>query len=114
MTMRERIPVCPHGSREDLDFTLVALCDLINRMSGNKITYTSGYRCKQCNKLAGGSEDSAHLRGKAVDIDPINSNQRYLIIKFSIKREVRRIGIYKDHIHLDLDESLPQEVMWLY
>lgn len=113
MNVRDKIPVCPHGTREDLDFSLVALCDFLNRMVGTEIIYTSGYRCEQCNKIAGGAENSPHLRGKAVDIVPINSNQRYIIIEFSILKRVRRIGIYEDHLHIDLDETLPQVVMWV-
>ena len=113
MNIRDQIPICPHGSRESLDFTLVQLCDFLNRTVEGEIKYTSGYRCEACNKTAGGEVNSSHLRGKAVDIIPTSSGQRYQIIELSIAKRCRRIGIYKDHIHTDLDESLPQFVMWV-
>lgn len=113
MNTRDSIPVCPHGSREDLDFSLVALCDFISRMVNQEIEFTSGYRCSECNKKAGGAENSAHIRGKAVDINVFSSAKRYNIVSLAVLKGVRRIGIYKDHIHIDLDESLQQEVMWV-
>ena len=113
MNIRDMIPICPHGSREDLDFYLVELCDFLSRTVQEKINYTSGYRCEQCNKDAGGSKVSAHIRGKAVDIAPAGANQRYQILSLALLKGVRRVGIARDHVHLDLDASMVQEIIWI-
>lgn len=39
---------------------------------GSGIRVTSGYRCPELNKAVGGSATSAHLRGQACDLQPIN------------------------------------------
>ncbi|MBF0399972.1 MAG: peptidase M15 [Magnetococcales bacterium] len=36
-------------------------------LGGHPITITSGYRCPELNKAAGGSSSSAHMQGLAVD-----------------------------------------------
>ena len=113
MNIRDRIPVCPHGSWEDLDFSLVALCDFLDRFSNLELEFTSGYRCQACNKKAGGAAGSAHLRGKAIDIVPMSAEQRYEILGVAFLRGIKRIGIAKDHIHLDVDETLPLGVVWV-
>lgn len=113
MNVRDKIPVCPHGTREDIDFYLVSFCDSLVNTMDEEITFSSGYRCKECNEEVGGAVNSAHLFGKAVDIAPIDSYQRYKIVAFATTKGVRRIGIAKDHIHLDLDESKKQQIMWL-
>ena len=113
MNSRDRIPVCPHGTKNKLDFFLVAFCDFLDQMVNVEIPYSSGYRCPECNEKAGGSKNSAHLRGKAVDIKPIDSKQRYDIISLAIMKGIQRIGIARDHIHLDIDESLSQGVIWI-
>ena len=37
------------------------------------IRILSGFRCKKLNDLVNGSSDSNHLRGEAVDIEPLNN-----------------------------------------
>ena len=113
MNMRDVIPVCPHGRRNMLDFSLVAFLDWLERVVEGDLNLSSGYRCVECNRAAGGEENSAHLRGKAVDIVPRSPWQRYEILGVAFLRGIKRIGIEKDHIHLDVDESLAQEVLWI-
>lgn len=113
MNIRDKIPVCPHGTRDNLDFFLVSFCEFLERTAGHVIVYTSGYRCPECNAEAGGSKNSAHIRGKAIDIDVVNSEQRYDLISLAIMKGIRRIGVAEDHVHLDLDESLSQNVLWV-
>jgi hypothetical protein len=54
----------------------------------------------------------AHGRGKAVDIRCHTSYNRMRIISGALLAGFRRIGVYDRHVHLDVDESLPQDVMW--
>lgn len=46
-------------------FLLQPLRVLLNK----SITITSGFRCKRVNELAGGTADSQHAKGEAVDIN---------------------------------------------
>ena len=78
-----------------------------------EIKYTSGYRCAACNKAVGGAENSAHLRGTAVDIQINWPPKRFEVVSLALMKGVRRIGISIDHVHIDLDESLAQEIMWV-
>jgi len=62
----------------------------------------------------GGShvEDSAHQRGRAVDVRCSGSRDRMRIVSAALIVGFRRIGVYDKHVHLDVDDSLPQDVMW--
>ena len=76
MNMRAAIPVCPHGRRNMLDFSLVAFLDWLDRVVEGHFAFSSGYRCPECNKTAGGAENSSHTRGKAIDIVPFSAEQQ--------------------------------------
>jgi hypothetical protein len=54
----------------------------------------------------------SHGRGLAVDIRCSDSETRWRILKGVILAGFLRIGIYDRHIHVDIDESLPQRVAW--
>lgn len=77
-----------------------------------KIKVMSGYRSEAHNKAVGGAKNSAHLRGKALDLWAENDNERFLLVKRAIEIGVVRLGIYKSHVHIDIDGTLPQNVMW--
>ena len=79
-----------------------------------ELEYGSGYRCPECNKEAKGKSNSAHLRGLAVDIRCSNSHLRFLIYDAARLCGVVRLGPAAGFLHLDVDKSLPQEVVWLY
>ena len=72
----------------------------------------SGVRCAKHNAAVGGKENSAHLRGKAADIHCEDSHTRYLMVQYLVGKFARlEIGV--NWIHVDIDESLPQEVLFL-
>jgi hypothetical protein len=62
----------------------------------------------------GGShvKNTAHQRGLAVDIRCHNSRPRFRILLGLIRVGFTRIGVYDRHIHVDMDDSLVQEVVW--
>ena len=113
-SMKDRIPVCPHGSRENIDRDLIFALEKLERESGLELEFSSGYRCKECNARVGGVKNSAHLRGKAVDIMIGNSAERWKVLFFAVSFGFRRMGIGRRFVHLDLDLNLPQDVLWLY
>ena len=110
--VREFICPCCHeeGIKEDLVFQLQLVHDLlpVNRI----MIVTSGYRCKEHNGKVGGVEDSAYVKGLAADIKCEDSNYRFMLIKAFIRAGFKRIGVYKNFIHVDLDPDKPQNVMW--
>ena len=65
-------------------------------------------------KVNGRSGNSAHTKGKAVDIRCNTSSNRYKIVAAALACGVRRIGIGKTFVHIDNDGTLPQGVIWDY
>jgi len=78
------------------------------------IHYTSGYRCPEYNKAVGGKSDSSHLKGLAADIRAQTSSERFAIVNGLVKAGFVRIGMGRDFIHVDMDMSKPQHLMWVY
>jgi hypothetical protein len=64
--------------------------------------------------MVGGGENSAHLRGTAADIKCLYAADRYLLVMLALEAGFTRIGIGEDFIHLDVDTTLPQNVIWVY
>ena len=100
----------PHGTprRELLD-----LLDLAREIAGVPFRITSGVRSREDNKRVGGGNDSAHMRGYAADILAIDSTTRGKVLRGLYVAGAHRVGIYKEHIHVDVDPSLPEDVCWL-
>jgi zinc D-Ala-D-Ala carboxypeptidase len=114
VNIRHRIPYCPHGSILNISADLVKKLEELETRLQLQLHYNSGYRCPDCNREAAGVPDSAHMKGYAVDISCPGGSLRYKIIKTAITLDFRRIGVGKNFIHLDIDEELPQRVVWVY
>jgi hypothetical protein len=103
---------------EDIDFfkpwefsgemspILIYRLDRARRISGVPFVITDSFR-------EGPGDESAHNKGKAVDIRCHFSGPRFKILEGLIKAGFNRIGIYDRHIHADVDETRPPEVAWL-
>ena len=52
---------------EALKYLVAALLEPLRRLYGGPIVVTSGYRCKEVNRLVGGVPDSQHMKGEAAD-----------------------------------------------
>ena len=74
------------------------------------ILINSGYRCQDHNAAMGGAPQSWHLLF-ATDISPEDNDQYKLkaLYKMAISLEFGGIGLYENHIHLDLR---PEEIRW--
>lgn len=78
-----------------------------------QMAITSGARCPAYNASVGGVKSSTHLSGLAVDISCNNNNNRYKMLKILIENGIKRIGVGKTFLHLDIATE-PDEVIWLY
>jgi uncharacterized protein YcbK (DUF882 family) len=78
-------------------------------LAGIPFRITSAYRCEAHNKAVGGKPNSAHLRGRAVDIDYTAMQEGYIILKALLDAGFPRVGINyaKTFIHVDDDHTLP-------
>ncbi len=88
----------------------------LRRMAGVPFSISSGARCVARNEAEGGSPDSAHTRGLAVDIRYRNSAHAFAIESACYAGGIKRIGRNRKlkFIHIDIDESLPQRVSFDY
>jgi uncharacterized protein YcbK (DUF882 family) len=100
--------------RDDIDLQLVAILQQMREAVGHRLDIESGVRCVQHNLKEGGRPNSAHLRGKAADIKCPNSRLRFELVALAIQAGIRRIGIGETFVHLDNDETLAPDVLWLY
>lgn len=84
-----------------------------DRLPKNRVMIvTSGYRCQAHNKEIGGVENSAHMKGLAADIKFDDAPHKFMLIKAFLNVGFKRIGIYDSFIHVDLDTTKPQNVIW--
>lgn len=102
------------GSGALMDLAFVARLDALREACGVPLTVTSGYRTEAHNAQVGGVPASAHCRGLAADLRARSSRERFAIARQALALGFQRIGIAKTFVHLDADEALPQEVLWLY
>ena len=94
----------------------------VRNIIGRPIIIISGVRCEFYNASIKVSINSGHIRddhgiGNAVDLACTNSKDRYELVQVA-QKFFNRIGIsggsYGGFVHLDVDRSKVQEVMWLY
>jgi len=83
-------------------------------IAGIPFAVRSAMRCEAHNEAEGGSSDSSHLDGYAIDVDADNSRERFTIVGALIKAGFIRIGIGRTFIHFDDDPTKDGRVMWLY
>ena len=93
---------------------LVNLLDDAREIAQIPFRISSGARCEAHNRKVGGSKDSSHLKGIAVDIKATTSRERYKIANALMQVGFNRIGIAKTFIHCDIDRDKPQQVIWIY
>jgi hypothetical protein len=92
--------VCRGGH---MTLRLLVSLDAIRRRWGKPLKVNSAFRCPYQNRAVGGSKDSQHLTGNAVDIagEGIHSLE---FIKAAIWAGFGGIGVGENFIHLDVRE----------
>ena len=96
----------------DIDFLLKL--DEAREVAGIPFVINSAYRSPEHNKKVGGSPNSSHIKGLAVDIKATDSITRYKVVSSLLKVGFTRIGIAETFIHVDLDLDKTQNVIWTY
>lgn len=105
------VPPC---SEKDMNRNLMTRLDLLREKCGMPLIINCAYRSREWDLKKGRSGNSAHTRGLAVDIRCLSSATRYTIVKNAIELGFVRIGIGKTFVHLDIDKSLSQDVIFDY
>jgi hypothetical protein len=108
--LKGRCP-CPECSGTRLDDKLVKWILDFEKKTGLKIEITSGARCKSYNQKVGGYWNSPHLTdsngiGHAIDFQI--KGMKPIEIAFKVDG-LKRIGIYKYHVHGDLEKPNPSK-----
>lgn len=104
----------PSCKIEQMDPEFLELMDRVRDSAGIPLVINSAYRSKAWELLRGRSGNSAHTKGKALDVRCNTSGNRYLIVRAALQCGIRRIGVARTYVHLDNDTSLPQGVIWDY
>ena len=113
---------CSCGANQ-ISSVLIEKLQKVRNIIGRPLIITSGVRCEFYNaSLKNSSMNSSHIPdehgiGNAVDVACTTSKHRYELIQVA-QKFFNRIGIsggsYGGFMHLDVDRSKVQEVMWLY
>lgn len=89
------------------------LLERFRKAINRPVFISSGFRCENHNKAVGGSHNSYHLRGKAVDIVCKSSIDRYAILREALKIKFTGIGIHSQFIHVDNRDAEFKKI-WVY
>lgn len=81
---------------------------------GKPMKINSGYRCRQHNLAVGGVANSVHLDGNAADISITDGADRFKFIQVCIAMGIKRIGLHKSFIHIDIADNRPSPQIWFY
>lgn len=94
-----------------LDYGLMVRLDMARELCGFPIVITSGRRTEEQNANAGGTKESSHLKGLAVDLRaPTGQNEREKMIWALGRAGFSRVLIYSRHIHCDTDINKSQDI----
>ena len=98
---------------QDINLGLVDILQNVRDNYPHPLIITSGFRCPEHNRNVGGSPESSHLKGLAVDIACPDSTSRYILLR-TLVVYFSRICIAKNFIHVDIDYDKTTGVMWTY
>lgn len=102
------------GSGQLMSKELLSKLDMIREEYGKPIHINSGYRTEAHNEKVGGKPASSHLKGLAADVACKSSRDRFELVNLFIKHGIDRIGIASSFIHVDIDKSKSNNVIWTY
>jgi uncharacterized protein YcbK (DUF882 family) len=85
---------------DKMDSDLLHRLDLLRGLVSEPLNINSSYRSKEYNKSVGGSKNSQHLKGKAVDLHCNNSTLRAKIVRYALELDLT-CGVAKTFVHID-------------
>ena len=106
--------VCRHCGSVVIESRLIEVLEKLRLYLGKPVIITSAYRCEEYNRAIGGVENSAHVRGYAIDVKVIDSFTRFEAVNFLLSAGIKRIGIAEDFVHFDIDPEKPSPRIWVY
>ena len=93
------------GKFQKLHPKLYPLLEELRAVVERPLPISSGYRCESHNERVGGSKNSQHLHGCAVDIRLPNRNIVHEVALEAVLCDFKGFGLYDTWLHLDLRES---------
>ena len=102
------------GSGQLMDTKLLNMIDEAREIYGKPIHVTSGYRTEAHNRKVGGVDSSSHLKGLAIDVACVRSDDRFKMLNALLEVGFNRIGVAGTFIHVDIDKDKSQNVIWTY
>lgn len=113
--MDEKTDASGKHTFSELDPALRSLADKMRGECGFAWKITSGYRTQAENDATPNSaSDSAHVSRLAIDVLCVDSTKRDKIVEVAKANGIKRIGIGQNFVHLDIDKTKPQKVLWHY
>ena len=97
--------------QSDISRKLVSLLQDVRDEYGFPIKVTSAVRCPEWNAKVEGSPTSSHLEGLASDLFCEDAHLRYRLLNILFTK-FKRIGVYKNFFHVDVDDKKPNPVCW--
>jgi len=95
----------------NIDETFVLRLDRARSSAGVPFRINCGVRCEKHNKEVGGVEDSAHIKGLAVDISTPNDSIRFCVVSALLEEGFRRVLVYPTFVHVDIDLEKPNPIL---
>lgn len=108
---RRCTPAC---SLQDMDQRTMDRLDHARDLAGIPFILNSAYRSSAWDLEKGRTGSGAHTRGRAVDIRCRTNATRLKVVVALLAAGFSRIGIADTFIHADDDETLTQDIIWLY
>ncbi len=102
----------PVTGQDDISMDLVERLQAARDIYGRPIIISSGVRSPGHNKQIGGDPYSSHLYGLAADIACDGSHHRFLLLQALMHAGFKRIGCDAEHLHVDVDMTKPQGVLF--
>lgn len=102
------------GGFGDMAPDFLAMLDKARGIADVPFRLSSAYRCESHNATVGGVEDSAHTKGRAVDIIARSGFEKWRVVHGLKKAGFNRIGISSKFVHADNDPVKPAHVIWTY
>ena len=105
----------PPCSMADMDADFINILDAVRHEAGIPLVLNSAFRSAEYEISKGRKGTSAHTYGLAADIRCTDGVNRLKIIEAAVKCGIRRIGIAKNYIHLDIADRVGKPAnIWTY